>query len=190
VKQFGVILSAGESSRMGTPKALLEFDGCTFLQRLIRLFLASTDETVVVLGHDAERIASTIEGTRTVTNARYRAGMLTSLQCGLREAPSDTARFLLSLVDVPAISPATIAAVCRASGEVVIPRFEGRRGHPVAFSASVASELLELSESATPKDVLHKDPSRVVYLDTSDPEIINDIDTPADYQALLERHRL
>ena len=190
MKQFGVILSAGESSRMGTPKALLEFDGCTFLQRLIRLFRETTDETVVVLGHDAQRIATTVGGTRTVVNSRYRAGMLTSIQCGLRAAPPDTSRFLLTLVDVPAVAPATVAAVSGTEGEVVIPRFEGHRGHPVAFSAAVAGELLELPESATAKDILQKDASRVVYLDTYDPEIVNDIDTPGDYEALLERHRL
>jgi molybdenum cofactor cytidylyltransferase len=182
-----MILSAGESSRMGTPKALLEYDGSTFIQRLLRLFSEAADDTVIVLGHQADLISRTLPMAWTLENRAYHRGMLTSLQCGIKAAPSDTDRFIFTLVDLPAVAASTVMAVAGAGGEVVIPRYQGRRGHPVAFSASVAREILSLPETASAKDVLQKDASRVVHLEVDDAEIVNDIDTPGDYRDLLQR---
>ena len=185
MKRFGVILAAGESSRMGVPKALLEWDGSTFAERLARLFREAAEDAVVVLGHDAERIAARLAGVRTVVNHQYRRGMLTSLQCGLRAA--DAERYLFTLVDLPAVALTTVKAVAEAGGDVVIPRCLGRSGHPVAFSRQVARELLELPETGSARDVLKRDFGRIRYVDVDDPEIARDIDTPDEYRALVER---
>ncbi len=100
----GIILSAGASSRMGTPKALLEFHGETFLDRLIRLFSEAGVAPIVVLGHHAEQIRSGIQRAADATfvvNPDPARGMLSSLQCGLEAIPEQTEAVMFLPVDHP-----------------------------------------------------------------------------------------
>ena len=138
----GLILAAGESRRMGAPKALLEYQGETFLSRLVRLFAARCSPVIVVLG--------SVPGmpvpfpARAVVNADWRDGQTSSMQCGLRAVPPEADGVLFTLVDHPAVEPATIDALLGASGRLRIPRFEGRRGHPVWFSRELIPALLDV----------------------------------------------
>lgn len=180
---------------MGRPKALLEFAGETFLDRLIGLFQACCDKVVVVLGHDAETIragsmrAATVE---CVVNPRHAEGQLSSLQRGLQEA-GEAGAVLFTPVDFPAIRPETVQALCQAMREstqqhaVFIPRFAGRHGHPAGFLACLIPEFLDLPPGSTARDVIHRHRARTRYVDVEDPGILRDIDDPAGYEALLRR---
>lgn len=185
-----IILAAGESRRMGTPKALLDFRGRTFLAGLIARLETHCHPVIVVLGHDADRIRSTtISTARYVVNPDYALGMLTSLQCGLRALPEHAAHTVFTLVDHPDPADATIAAVVNAPpAPVVIPRFRGCKGHPVRLARLVIEELLALPPTAKPTDVLYRHLAATLFLDTDDAGIVDDIDDPAAYQELLARN--
>ena len=96
----GLILAAGESRRMGSPKALLPFRETTFLDALCRLLAEQCSPVVVVLGASADEIRARSAGPATfVVNAHYLSGQTTSMQCGLRAVPPDAEGVLFTLVD-------------------------------------------------------------------------------------------
>jgi molybdenum cofactor cytidylyltransferase len=191
----GIILAAGASSRMGTPKALLEFRGETFLTRLIRVLSGVCDPVIVALGYHAEEIrAATVRGNaRFVTNPDPSRGQLSSLQTALAEVPSDAEIFLFQPVDCPAPEPETvrriIGALTSSDALLVIPRYDGQRGHPVAARRELISEFLALPAEAQAKNVVHRHVDRTHYLDVDDPGILSDIDDPEAYRVLQETAR-
>ena len=191
MKLGGIILSAGESSRMGRDKALLSYHGSTFLNHIVSLFVSRLDPVVVVLGHHAEPIRSTLKLSRksqVVINDHYKLGMLSSLQEGIRAMPSGTGAAMFTLVDHPAVEAATldrlIAEWRQTQAALVIPRFEERRGHPVIASRAILDELLRLPSDASPKSVVQLHRERTRFVDVEDPGVLRDIDLPSDYEAL------
>jgi CTP:molybdopterin cytidylyltransferase MocA len=195
VSTAGLILSAGESRRMGTAKALLHYAGETFLDRLVGLLARRCDPVIVVLGAGAGEIeARAVRRARFVRNADYQRGQTSSMQCGLREVPAEADGVLFTLVDHPAVAPATIDALLAPAGQgeassrplVRVPRYRGRRGHPVWFSRELIAEFLALPEGAAARDVVHKHAERTGFIDLDDPGIVADIDDPAAYRGLVE----
>jgi len=182
-----LILAAGESRRMGRPKALLEYQGETFLNRLIGLFQVRCSPVIVVLGAHADEIRSnTRDDVRFIINHRYRDGQTTSMQCGLHAVPPEAEGVLFSLVDHPAITAHTVDALLDGqSGPLLrVPRYDGRRGHPVWFSATLIAEFLALPADGAARDVVRKHFGDTAFLDIDDPGILADIDDPAAYLAL------
>ncbi|HVX65036.1 MAG TPA: nucleotidyltransferase family protein [Bryobacteraceae bacterium] len=197
MKLSAIILSGGESRRMGTPKALLEAPGSseTFLDRLIRVFRAQCAPVIVVLGHEADRIragAARADEAVFVVNERYREGQLSSLQCGVRAVPPEAEGFLFTPVDIPMVAPGTVAALAGALARedgralVALPRCAGRHGHPVCCRRAIGEELLTLAPGAQARDVIHRHAAQTCYVDVDDPGILRDIDDPAAYQAMFE----
>jgi molybdenum cofactor cytidylyltransferase len=190
VRTAGIILAAGASRRMGTPKALLQYRGSTFLDRLIGIFATHCAELVVVLGRDATAIQEGLKGpgtARFMVNAQWELGQLSSLQCGLAALSSfDTIFF--TPVDCPAVQPETPAALLakfERGLHFVIPRFDRRHGHPVLFDAGLTAEFLALGSGAAARDIVHRYIASTRYVDVDDPGVLRDIDEPADYQALV-----
>ncbi|MBI3698689.1 MAG: nucleotidyltransferase family protein [Acidobacteria bacterium] len=186
MKPAGLILAAGESTRMGSDKALLDLQGVTFLDHILDLFLPRVSPVVVILGHHAQQIEAAIAprpGLRFVVNLRYADGQLSSLQTGIRALPADAPAALLTLVDHPAVAPSTLDAIlARALAPLVIPRYQGRRGHPILLARALLDEILALPPTASAKDVVRA--HAAVELDLDDPGVLRDIDTPADYELL------
>lgn len=181
-----VILAAGASSRMGRPKPLLEFEGETFLDRLITRFSGICRPVIVVLGYGADQVRTGIAHgglAEIVINPAPERGMLSSLQCGLRSVPLDVEAVLFTPVDLPSIRPSTIEILIRTPAAVAIPLCDGRKGHPIRVSRQVVEELLALPVEAQAGDVIHR--HRAHLVDTGDPGILHDVDTPQDYDALL-----
>lgn len=149
-----VILSGGASRRMGSPKALLPYQGRPFLDHLLEVtHHPKIGVRRVVLGADAEPIADAIDlhSDEVVVNGRWEEGQLSSLLVAMRTLPADTDGLLLFLIDHPLISgnlvDNLITQFYATRAPVVLPVFEGRRGHPVIFSSQVYKEL----ESAPPQ---------------------------------------
>ncbi len=183
----GLILAAGASRRMGRPKALLDYQGESFLDRLIGLLVPCCDDVVVVLGHHADEIRSSLRRAfevRFTLNSEPTRGQLSSLQTGLAAIVADAVIF--TPLDCPSVAPATIAALAaaiRSGADLVVPRYEGRHGHPVGISHALVTEILALSCGASAREVIHR--HAALYLDAGDPGILLDVDDPADYRRLM-----
>jgi CTP:molybdopterin cytidylyltransferase MocA len=195
VKTAGIILAAGASRRMGTPKALLRYEGQTFLDRLIGIFAPLCAKTIVVLGRDANLIRAGLENAGTahfIINAKWELGQLSSLQCGLTALDSDTHAIFFTPVDCPAIQPQTPAALLasyKRGTRFAVPRFEGRHGHPVLFDAQLTAEFLTLHPDAAARDIVHRHVASTHYVDVDDAGVLRDIDEPADYEAMVGASR-
>ncbi len=188
----GLILAAGESSRMGTDKALLTYRGRTFLETIIAtLRAASIERVAVVLGHHAEEIqrAVNLPGVEVVVNHDYQQGQTSSLQAGLRALErEDLEAVVLSLVDHPAVSAETIGALIEAfklsHAPVVVPTFKGQRGHPVVVSRSLFGELLRLKPDAGANTVIRKQREARRFVAVEDAGILLDVDDPESFRRL------
>ncbi len=189
-----VVLSAGESSRMGQPKALLPFDGRTFIETIIAALRRSrVGEIVVVLGHNADEMKSRLEHlpATLVINRDYRNGQLSSLQTAIRyligsASASKIDGILVHLVDHPYIDPALVDRMIEsfyASEKlIVLPRYGSRRGHPVIFSAALFGELLEAPLDEGAKSVVNHHRPDTLEIETDDAGVTIDIDTPDEYR--------
>jgi molybdenum cofactor cytidylyltransferase len=187
-----IVLAAGESARMGTPKALLPLGRGTFLSIICgRLAAAGADDVVVVLGAHAEAVrdAGVIPSVRIVVNEAYRDGQLSSLQCGVRAVPAAALGALVTLVDHPLIEVSTYRGLRDAGGKapdlIFVAEYRGRGGHPVVFPRAVFDELLSAPRCGGARAVVRKDPSRVRRVTFDDPGIVADIDTPEEYKRFL-----
>ena len=189
----GLILAAGESRRMGTPKATLAYGGRTFLETIVeKLREGGLEKILVVLGHQANEIRQQVEinPARVVINPNYRSGQTSSLQAGLRAlAADDPEAVLLCLVDHPAISTETvrmIASAFRESGApVVIPTYRGRRGHPVLIGRQLFEEILALTAGAGADSVVRKYRSVTRFVEVEDEGVIIDVDDSDVYRRLI-----
>jgi len=189
----GIILAAGASSRMGSPKPLLEYRGETFVGRLVRIISRVCDPVIIVLGYHADAIRLAVPGNAVVViNPAPERGQMSSLQTALAALPSNADGFLFTPVDSPAVEVETVERLAAEFGSrdshtlLVIPRFEGRRGHPVFAARAIAVELTALASTAQARDVIHNHISETAYVDVDDPGILTDIDDREAYRRLSE----
>ena len=189
-----IILAAGESSRMGRPKALLPIDGMTFIGKIVTA-LQSTPiaRTLVVLGHNAEEMQRHIRDLPVdiVVNPNYKEGQLSSLLAAIREIQSSKDAeavdgILVHLVDHPYVNAGLVKVMIdkfyATKKWIVVPRYHGRRGHPVLFSRSLFAELLAAPLDQGAKSVVHAHREETLEVDTEEEGITIDIDTPDAYQ--------
>lgn len=194
-----VILSAGESSRMGQPKALLPIAGVRFIEKIVAaLRSTAVGNIIVVLGHNAEEMRQRI-GDLPVTlliNQDYKRGQLSSLQVAIHHLQSDgdsnpVDGILVHLVDHPYLSPELVDLMIgrfyQTKKAIVVPRFHGRRGHPVIFSRALFPELLAAPPDQGAKPVVHAHRDETLEIDTEEEGVLIDIDTPEEYRKHVEK---
>lgn len=189
VSVAAIVLAAGESSRMGRPKPLLPLNGDTFLGHLLAQLRASrVERTVVVLGHEPGAILEAIPEVRplAVVNADYRLGQLSSFIAGLDAVGDGVDAVLLCLADHPFVSASLIDELIEAYETtrlpIVIPVYEGRRGHPVLFAARLFHELRSAPRDQGARAVVRAHAAEVLEVATDEAGIVADIDTPEDYE--------
>ncbi|HEU5020228.1 MAG TPA: nucleotidyltransferase family protein [Bryobacteraceae bacterium] len=183
-----IILAAGESRRMGQPKALLPFRGGSFLSVLAETLSPHCSPVCAVFGADAKYLMSfTPQSVLGAENPNYAEGMLTSLQAGLRALERLPGRVLFTLVDHPAVAPSTVQALLDSPADIVIPKFNGKRGHPVVIRRRITEEILAESSASKLNAVMDRHTSEIHYLDLDDSGITDDIDDPEAYRNLLHR---
>jgi molybdenum cofactor cytidylyltransferase len=188
---IAVVLSAGQSSRMGRPKALLPIEGQRFIERIIGVLGQSgIGRIIVVLGHHADQLRGQIEHlpVEIVINADYHSGQLSSLQAAIRHIEKDDRclGMLVHLVDHPFIDAALVDALIKNFLEtkmlIVVPRYKGKRGHPVIFSRQLFEELLDAPVDQGAKAVVNAHRQDTLEIEWQDEGITLDIDTPELYR--------
>jgi len=205
-----LLLAAGESERMGTPKALLEWRGQPLLSHQIQQVQKSrVNECFVVLGKDAELLLPLVRSpmrpgwkARPVYNPLYREGKCASIQAGLAAVATPPDGILVASVDQPLdaellnalLSTAEIEwEKCDAAGRrsIIVPAFHGRPGHPPLFRGSLFAELMGISEETHGlKAVVRRTPARVMQLPWDDSGILLNLNTPLDLPSIAARREL
>ncbi|MFZ0415229.1 MAG: nucleotidyltransferase family protein [Candidatus Acidiferrales bacterium] len=192
-----VILSAGESRRMGQPKALLPFpedfphaenkkSAKTFLEHLVEVTRHPRVSLLrVVVGAHAQEIQARakLDADELVVNEDWQRGQLSSLQAAIRSLPEgETEGILVCLVDHPLISSKlvaqTIAAFDGVKNRIVIPTFQGRRGHPVIFHSSLYAELLAAPENVGARSVVRAHAGEVIEVPVDEEGVLLNLNDP------------
>jgi molybdenum cofactor cytidylyltransferase len=194
---LGLILAAGQSSRMGRPKALLPLPsgGPSFVAAAIHALRAGGVQQIAVVARpeDAElerEVAQWVPAVTLLGNPHSHLGQLSSLLVGIDHAERVGAGAVMVLpVDIPLVRSGTVAALLAAfagaSKPIVRPRHGDRHGHPVLFAAALFPELRATDLSVGARAVLRRDPSRLIDVDVDDPGVLRDFDHPDDYRRLL-----
>jgi molybdenum cofactor cytidylyltransferase len=191
-----VVLSAGESSRMGRPKALLPIDGQTFIERIVAaLKQTRVGKIIVILGHNASELQPKISHlpVEILINTDYKLGQLSSLQLAVRHLhlDHDCDGMLVHLVDHPYLTPALVQEMIRRFYEtkkrIIVPKFHGKRGHPVIFSRELFAELLSAPADQGAKAVVNAHRAHTLEIETEEAGIALDIDTPELYEQHVRR---
>lgn len=190
-----IILAAGESRRMGQPKQLLPLGKTTILERTIDNYLNSeVHDVVVVLGYRAEEIVSLItkRPVRVAVNSAYREGMSTSIVAGLSLISDNAQGIMFALADQPFVDSQTINRLVESFGaydkSIIVPTYQGRRGHPVIFPIKYKEELLSLKGDIGGREIIHRHPGDVLEVAVNCEGICVDIDTVDTYN--LQRSKL
>jgi len=187
-----IVLAAGRSERMGTQKLLLPLGGKPVVTRIVdELQRCTLHETIVVVGRDAGQVHAALRD-RAVTfvaNPDFTGDMLSSIRCGLRTLPTQCKAVLIVLGDQPNITAQLVielVAAFRKSGRgIAVPTHNGHRGHPLLIARRFHDELLRQHEDVGLLGLLDAYPDEVFRLEIANAAILDDMDTPEDYQRHL-----
>jgi molybdenum cofactor cytidylyltransferase len=189
---IGIILAAGLSTRMGRLKQLLPIAGRPVVCRVAEAMRSRFERVLVILGHRAVEVAAALgeSGVECVVNNRYQDGMLSSVQCAL-QAMGEERDFALSLGDQPSLQAETIDAVVDAWVQtdkgIILPTYCEKRGHPVLIRRKYIANILALGEGVGLNEVTRGFPEDTLEIALNSPEILDDMDTPADYEREVKR---
>lgn len=189
-----IILAAGKSTRMGYPKALVNFGGRPFLHNVTENFSrAGIENVLVVLGHQSEKIATelALPPHSFVVNEKYEMGQFSSLQAGIRELDDETEGAFLALVDQPQIGAEVIRGLLASFSvnpkHIVLPTYRGKRGHPTLFPRKLFEEIKTAPPTISARDILTKHQSDILEVETNDESILWNINSEQDFHWVQRR---
>ncbi|MBI3405753.1 MAG: nucleotidyltransferase family protein [Acidobacteria bacterium] len=188
-----IILAAGESTRMGSPKALLPYRGATFLEHLLQVTKhPKISHTRIVLGAHAEQIRAQISlpTDSIVINENWKQGQLSSIHAALRSLESTpTDGILLCPVDTPLFSESLVSELIEKfyeSGKlIVLPTYQRKRGHPVIFSSLLYSELLAAPIETGARSVVWAHSSDVLEIPTTEEGVMLNLNDPKTFRRTI-----
>jgi molybdenum cofactor cytidylyltransferase len=182
----GVVLAAGLASRSGGYKMTLPLGAKTVIERSIEGMYGIVSRILVVVGWQAERIQQALapyDKVEIVVNQRFRAGMFSSVKAGLAQVHAPSV-FLLP-GDCPLITADIYARMLAVVGDILVPTFEGERGHPVLLRSVLIPEILSRPDDSTLRQYI--DCKGCVFVEMDDDSILYDMDTPEDYDTVCAR---
>ena len=187
-----IILSAGASTRMGSPKALLKIGEKTFLQNIVdELPAADVSDIIIILGADYENIQSTLSwfDGNVVINNDWQQGQLSSLIAGINFIEKNNVDgIIVCPVDHPIISAKLISEMVSAfytsKKKIILPTHNKQRGHPIIFSKELFEEIKNAPVEIGAKSVVKKFPEEVYEIETNESGILINIDTENNYSLL------
>jgi len=195
-----VLLAAGRSRRMGRQKVLLPYAGTTVVEHIIDVLQrGGVDEVVVVTGHQADRVRQVLENAEVTLahNDGYDEGMLSSIRCGMRAAKPHASGYLITLGDQPSLRVEVVSAMSKAFGAmpprskvILVPTFEGRRGHPILVERSFRDTVMTCFDGEGLRGLLRAAADRVHPVLVTGPEVLHDMDRPEDYLRELDADQL
>ena len=194
----GIVLAAGSSRRMGSPKALLKLNDKTFLQHVVDvLHSARIINVVIVLGSEAENIRKSLSWFtgKIVVNEDWQKGQLSSIIAGINSLDIDKSEsekvhgVMICPVDHPLISQSILVDLLQgfwiSKKDIIVPTFNGKRGHPVIFSREIFEELRTMPYEIGARAMLHKHPEKILEVPVNDEGILINIDTIEDYRKYI-----
>ncbi|MDH3284208.1 MAG: nucleotidyltransferase family protein [Acidobacteriota bacterium] len=194
---LAAITAAGESHRMGRPKALLEWGDTTLLGAMVRTVRdAGLPAPAVVIGaHRVEVLAEVLDaGALPLENPAYADGRLGSVAVAARWALRQTVRpaaLMLWPVDCPAVSDDTLFRMGREASSYpdadVVPRYGGRGGHPVILCHATLSSIIDAPPDGNLRELMGRAAGGRRTIEVPDPAVLDNLNTPADYAAFLNR---
>ena len=184
-----ILLAAGQSRRMGdVNKLLLPVGGMPLVRHVTRVLQASRIvELIVVLGHEADLVEAALDGlqVRTVRNAHYAQGQMTSVHAGMDALMQDADGVMVCLSDQPLLTTEDIddlidAFSSRYSAEVIVPTYRGRRGNPIVLAGEHRKSILNGKRSLGCRNLIEKNPDIVAAVEWDTDHVVVDIDTRQD----------
>jgi molybdenum cofactor cytidylyltransferase len=192
----GILLAAGESKRMqGAFKPLLKWGKRTVIGECVhQLRNSQLADIIVVLGYREFDVRTRLAGTgvQYAINKDYQRGMLSSIKTGLELISPNTDAFLLALVDQPMIRADLINRLIEAytshDQSIVLPTYEGRRGHPLIISTSHIDDIMQLDDQGEGglRDFISANQAEILEVPVETPAVTQDIDLPEDYERLSQ----
>lgn len=185
MKIVGILLAAGSGSRFGGDKLLHPLpDGTPMGVASLRNLLKALPNVIAVVRSGDHRLGDLLrnEGANVVACEDAGQGMARSFVCAV-DASRDAHGWVIALGDMPFLLPQTINKVAvqvAQTGRIVIPAYQGTRGHPVGFGGRYRDELLAVHGDEGARAVIANNRADVETLDCGDPGILRDVDTPAD----------
>ena len=188
----GIVLAAGQSTRMGRNKLLLPLGGTTVLRRAVGTALeAGLDPVFVVLGHESDRIRDELSGLscRPIVNEDYLLGMNTSVRKGFRAVADDASAGIVLLGDMPFVVPSMIAELIarhREGASLVVSTYDGVVAPPILYGRSLFAELRALTGDGCGKQVVKRHRAEAVEVAWSR-SALSDLDVPDDFERARAR---
>lgn len=174
-------------------KLLLPINGQPLIRRTVETCLTCSTRIVIVLGHQADAVRKVLDGlnARFVVNPRYNSGQKTSVRCGLDHTARDGTAIMICLADLPHMQPGDLAQLVQcfndqAGEKIMQPWFDGQPGNPVLFPAALTLPKQDTGPGPFCRTFIKDNPDLVFRLQVDHPRFTTDLDTPEDYQTLIQ----